>query len=364
MIAQLCFSKAKGGLELSALKLTEDFHREGFKSVCICRTGTFLAETAAAKNLTTFGLNPHSGYFSPSTSLKLRRFIKDRGVTAVFVHTLRDLWLLTPALWGLPKVRVVGFAHMFISDVNKKDFFHRLMYASLDRLVVMTLAQKEGLLKCLPVPDEKYLLIPNGVDTRKFSPGPKDEGILRQWGVENGETVVGYVGRLDPQKGVFEFAEAAASLKHRRDLKFIMVGDDTLPSQPTKNRLIARLSELGLRDRLKLIPFNDQVPALMRNFDLFVMPSYEECFGLVLIEAMATGLACVSTQAGGPPEILDHGTKGMLIPPRSAEALTGAITELLEHPQKRKSLGEEARKRAVEVFDSRLVFEKIKSLVS
>ena len=363
MIAQLSMSSAKGGLELSTIKLAEDFAKAGATSIVICRTNSFIETASKEKHLTTFALNPKSKYFNFGASLRLRTFLVNSKVKAIYVHSLRDLWLLYPALAGIHDIQVIGFAHMFVRNVNKKDFLHQKIYSKLKYLVALTHLQKRELLKCLPVPEAKYVVIPNGVDIQKFSPAEKPTSILNSWHVKPQQKVIGYVGRLDPQKGVFEFLEAISLLKHRDDLKFVMIGDDTWPSKPTYNKMIERIAELNFGDRLVLAPFSDDVPELMRALDIFVMPSYEETFGLVLIEAMSTGLPCISTRAGGPPEILEDGEYGLLISPRAAAPITQAIEELLDNPELAKRYGDKARKKAVAHYDSHLIFNKIKSLI-
>ncbi len=346
-----------------AVKLAGDFAKAGSPSVVISPPGSFIEQNAQEQNIPTFALKPKSKYFDLGCSLKLRRFLQDSKVEAIYVHNLRDLWVLYPALVGLPHIQVIGFAHMFVKNVNKKDFLHKLIYSKLKHLIALTHLQKRELLKCLPVPEEKYVVIPNGVDTSKFSPAAKPQPVLNSWNVKPNQKVIGYIGRLDPQKGVFEFLDAIAPFKNREDLKFIMVGDDTWPSQPTYKKLVSRIAELNLEEILVLAPFSADVSTLMQAFDIFVMPSYEETFGLVLIEAMSTGLPCIATRAGGPPEILDDGEVGLLISPRASTPITQAIEELLENPGLQKSLSEKARKKAVAYYDSHLIFNKVKALL-
>lgn len=361
-VVQFCLSAAKGGLELSALKLAQDFQSAGVNSICICRTNSFLEEAVIQKSIESFSINPKTTYFNPSTSLKLRKYLARLQPKAIFVHSLRDLWILYPATRGLKNTKIIGLAHMFVKNVNKKDFFHRLVYSQLNHLITMTKAQKTELQKCLPLPAEKYVLIPNGVDTEKFNPLITSSLAREKWQASSEEIVVGYVGRLDPMKGVFELFEAAQLLKDIPNLKFVVVGDDTLPEEPTKKKLEILKQEYELNERLLLLPFSSDIPNLMAGFDIFVMPSYEESFGLVLIEAMASGKACISTSAGGPPEILGYGEFGRLITPRSAKALAETIRDLINSPADRKLLGDKARKKAVETYDSLKIFEKIKSL--
>lgn len=356
-VVQCCLTGANGGLELAALRWAREFKQRGFGSSMVVRTSSPLEKYCTQEEINCQSIDGKAQYFRPKASYCIRQYLKKVKPQSIFVHNLRELWMLAPALIGLkPRPKVLGFAHMFLSAVDKKDPLHRWLYSNVDLLIAMTEAQIEGLKKCLPVEESRYQLIPNWVDLSQFYPSKK---------ARDGENplVVGFVGRFDPRKGIFEFLEAARLLRDK-GLRFVMVGDDTINEQSFKTQAEQFIKDHHLREIVELRPFSENVNEQFRRFDIFAMPSYEESFGLVLIEAMASGLACISTNAGGPPEILDYGRAGLLIDPRSAEALKAAILQLVDDEQKRIEFSQVALERAQTVYSKDRVFEKVLQLLA
>jgi glycosyltransferase involved in cell wall biosynthesis len=97
---------------------------------------------------------------------------------------------------------------------------------------------------------------------------------------------------------------------------------------------------------------------LLRDIDVAVLPSYREGVPRSLLEAAACGLPIVTTDVPGCREVVTDGVNGLLIPPRSAEALAAAIKRLCEHPQERVRMGQAGREAVLNEFDQRIVFEK------
>jgi glycosyltransferase involved in cell wall biosynthesis len=107
----------------------------------------------------------------------------------------------------------------------------------------------------------------------------------------------------------------------------------------------------------------DNVPEILAVADLFVMPSYEENFGNVLLEAMMMGKPCIATNSGGTPDILEGGRCGLLVEPRSTGALQEGVLRLLEDGSLRSTLAERAAHRARTVYDLEVVTGRVESLL-
>ena len=102
----------------------------------------------------------------------------------------------------------------------------------------------------------------------------------------------------------------------------------------------------------------------MNALDVFAMPSYEENFGNVLLEALGSGLPTIGTDAGGTPEILSAGRVGVLCAPRSAESLGDAMTALLDDPARAREFGARARAKALDEYAMDRVFARIRALAT
>lgn len=364
-VAQVCFSRAEGGLEGSVAELAIRFANEGFRSVCICPEGSFVEKRirASGADVEICSVEAKGRYFDKKASAALTTTFQKYSITNVVLHSLRDIWLVYPALWGRRSTRLIGICHMFIRNVNKRDPLHRILYRRFQHVVALCESQRAELLKCVPLKPVKCSVIPNGVDTQRFRPMRPSIELRQQWKVASGQLVLGYVGRLDRQKGLLELVEAMSLLEAKGRPKLVIVGDETLGEPGFKKELEQLIERLSLSNQIVLVPARSDVPEVMNSFDIFVMPSYEEAFGKVLIEAMACGLPCISTNAGGPVEILKNGIIGLLTQPKSATALAATIVTLIQDKALRQKLGALARQTVVEEYDSQTVLNKLQSII-
>ncbi len=371
-ILNLCFSKAWGGLEMSSVKMTRMFHQAGYPSLEICQPATPIERALMDQGLPRLTMAAKD-YVSPRTTLAIRRELIERHVKAIFLHSMKDIWLVTPALMGLKEIRLYGFARMFFKDISKKDLGHTLMYARLNKMIALSEIQKSHLANCLPILPEKFVVIPNGVDTERFQPRPRREDIRQSWGVSPENILFGLIGRLDKQKGSLEFVEAAAEIvQHHPHARFVLVGGNTIGEGEIDREVKQRLKDLNLGGdagltsppKVILTDFRKDIPDVMNALDVFVMPSYEENFANVLLEALASGLPAIGTNSGGTPEILSFGETGLLCEPRSSRSLAQAMDALIRDPDLRTKLSERARLKALKEYEMKNVFQRIEALVN
>jgi D-inositol-3-phosphate glycosyltransferase len=365
IVVQICFSTAWGGLEMSTLKMARLFRESGSESWVACRVNSPIHQEALKLELKTITFD-QVGYFAPASIFKLRKFLKNEKVMSIYAHHLRDLWIISPALIGLRHIKLVGFARMFLKNVRKKDFLHRWIYSRLNTMIALSQIQKKYLLDCLPVAERKYRVIPNGVDTKKFSPlqNQKSRKELRSaWGFLDDQVVFGLIGRIDIQKGQWEFVQAAhRTYQDHPNARFLMVGHETADQGGFSRKIVSFLFQAKLEEIVKVQGHSSNIAEIMQAIDVFVMPSYEENFANVMLEAMSCGIACMGTNAGGTPEILDFGKAGLLFNPRDHVDLSKVMNALAISPALRLEYAEKARKRALEVYDLGRVFHQIESL--
>jgi glycosyltransferase involved in cell wall biosynthesis/L-amino acid N-acyltransferase YncA len=199
----------------------------------------------------------------------------------------------------------------------------------------------------------------NGIDLSTFDPSTLSQKRLadlrHELGIPQGATVVGTVGRMVAEKGFREFFEAARDVRRRHpNVYFLAVGD----IDREKPDVIA-LRDIAAATDVVFTGWRDDLPALLGLMDVFVLASWREGMPRSAIEAAAMGCALVLTNIRGCREIVSNGEDGLLVPPRDANALADAITRLTSDPSLRADLAAAARRRAVESFDERTVFETI-----
>ena len=138
--------------------------------------------------------------------------------------------------------------------------------------------------------------------------------------------VVGYVGRIEPRKGVFDLVQAAAILKAAAPgLRVVIVGDDTYGAAGGYGAHVA-----ASRD-VERYGWVEPGSGVMAHLDLLVLPSHQEPFGTVLAEALAAGTPVVATAVGGLGEVVTDGVDGVLVPPGRPDALAAGVLRALEH---------------------------------
>jgi glycosyltransferase involved in cell wall biosynthesis len=162
----------------------------------------------------------------------------------------------------------------------------------------------------------------------------------------SGRPLIGVVARLQPEKGVQYFIEAAAHIAAAMpEARFLVVGDG-----PLRDSLSAMANRLRIGERVMFAGFRLDAPALVEELDLLVVPSLNEGTPLVVLEAMSAGIPIVASAVGGIPEQIRHGQEGLLVSPADSPALANAMTRLLLQPQLAHTLGQAARERAIECF--------------
>ncbi|WP_327313742.1 glycosyltransferase family 4 protein [Streptomyces sp. NBC_01235] len=172
-------------------------------------------------------------------------------------------------------------------------------------------------------------LWPRGVDTVRFRPDRRDEALRRSL-APNGELIVGYVGRLAPEKQV-ELLAGACGLD---GVRVVVVGDG--PSRPGLEETLPGAVFLGKRT-------GDELARLFASLDVFVHTGPFETFCQTVQEAMASGVPVIAPAAGGPLDLVAHGRTGLLVPPRDAAAVREAVASLAADPAQRFAFGAAGR---------------------
>jgi glycosyltransferase involved in cell wall biosynthesis len=200
---------------------------------------------------------------------------------------------------------------------------------------VVAVCESLGRLALRTDPDLSYSVIPNGVDLTRFRPSTRARSRHRKI-----RCLV--VARLVERKGIADLIQAIASLERGRfELEIVGSGPDE-----QKLRELARI--LGVSNEVVFAGSVDRadIAGRYRDADIFTLASWEEAFGNVFAEALASGLPIVGSSVGGIPELVEHGKNGFLVPPREPRALAAAIRHLADHPELRAEIGRRNRAQA------------------
>jgi len=185
-----------------------------------------------------------------------------------------------------------------------------------------------------------YGLDPNEIVNRAKA------GMLREELKIKDSPLIGAVGRLTEQKGFDYLLEAFARVRDNvNEAHLVIAGDGE-----RRHALESKARLLNIADAVHFLGWRNDVPSIMIDLDILVVPSLWEGFGLVTLEAMALSKPIVASNVSALPEIISHGETGLLVPPADSAALADSILNLLRDPEKAKTFGPRGRARLEKEF--------------
>jgi len=287
-----------------------------------------MPEILSDRSIATYNLNQTrvKRLFGPLLSFKALVGLK---IDILHVHHV-PLWQRIWRTAKLAKIPVVLTEHAkySISRSNKLQEACRKAAGTANCFTTVSKDLKDYFVKEIGIPEESITVIPNGVDTSRFAPGPKN-GVLRDLLPDKfaGKVLIS-VGRLTEAKDQMTLLSAIELLKKQgRNIFLIVVGDGELRI-PLGNEI----AQKDLTHCVYLAGSRSDVYQLLPGVDAFILSSKREGFPMSILEAMAAGLPVIATNVGGIPEIVKDGENGILIPPQDQYSLANAICRVLDDP--------------------------------
>lgn len=235
----------------------------------------------------------------------------------------------------------------------QRAFFHQP-----ERIFARSKAIKEGFLGQPPfMPPEKIAVVYSGVDTARFRPGHDGLRVRFQANVRPEAPVVALIARFQDVKGHEVFQAMAKQIALQLpEARFLVAGEDVhgvAADSAYKQRILAHgQNDPLLRERLVYLGFRDDSEQVIAAADVVVCSSFFESYGIVNVEAMASGKPVVSTNRGGPAETVVHGETGFLTEPGDAQGLASHVITLLRDPALREQMGRAGRARVEALFSA------------
>lgn len=197
---------------------------------------------------------------------------------------------------------------------------------------------------------KKVRVILNGVDTVHFAP-PQDKAAAKRCFGWEGRKVVGFVGNLEPRKGVDVFFDVAAHVARvRRDIVFVVVGG-AYRGQDRTEVLRRKAAEAGLGACLVWAGFQEDVRPYLGAFDVSCNVTEKEACSRAILESMAMAVPVVAFDDGGNPELVEDGQTGLLVPATDVRTFAASLLMLLDNAGELQKMGQQARVRAEALFD-------------
>ena len=194
-----------------------------------------------------------------------------------------------------------------------------------DRIVVSAEKEKENLIRYYNVPRHKIGVVPCGVNLHLFHPVDK-AGARRCAGFAQDASVILYVGRFDPLKGIERLLEAVVYLRHLKRCRLVIIGGDDYQSFSSQ-KILKLVRKLGIKD---IVDFTGRIEQDTLNTyynaaDVLVVPSFYESFGLVALESLACGTPVIATPVGAMESIIRTSETGEVLLDSSPRSLARAI---------------------------------------
>jgi len=322
----------------------------GHSVLLACQKGGVLQQRAREAGVATVALR-FAGDLSPAAWLGLRgaahRFRPD-------VLQLHDPHALVPGLLAAPQaVRAVATRRV---DFPLRGPPSKAKYRRCHRVIAVSRSIAD-VLRSDGLPPDRIRVVHEGVKDRPAQAGGREA--LRALGIPSDALVIGNVAALTDHKDHATLLAAAAKVVTRLpEARFVILGEGEL-----RPALEAYAAQLGLGARCLFLGFRTDLDLLIPAFDVFCLSSHMEGLGTSLLDAMCFGRPIVATAAGGIPEAVEDGRSGTLVPARDAEALAGALLELLASPERRAAFGAAGRHLFEQRFtDARMVEQTLRVL--
>jgi len=346
-ILHLIDTTGPGGAETVFTSLLQALRDTEFQNIVVLRGEGWVAEKVRSLGITPYFIDS-KGSFNLGYVLSLRRLVRDHHVSLIHAHLLGSN--VYGALLGMvTRVPMIATFHGAV-DVAAGERFLKAKFALIgwgaSSIVCVSKRLQIELSERSSLPANKLKLIYNGVNYDTFSSG-QAVGLRQELGLDRTATLVVSIGNIRPAKGYPYLVDAAVSLaEYDSNTHFVVVGHQR---ENLFNDLKKQIDESVRKPNIHWLGFREDVADILRQADIFLLPSVSEGFSIATVEAMMAGVPVIATRSGGPEEIIEDGVTGCLVPVKDPHAIVRAI-EALKAPATREQIVQNARSRAQERF--------------
>jgi glycosyltransferase involved in cell wall biosynthesis len=354
----LAWQGARAGIERHVATLVQTLPRRFRTAVAFLSRGGPIADELTADGVPVHVLGMRRSY-DPLGSLRLLRLVHAERIDLIHDHsTMAALPALT---LGLARVPLVVTEHLAFAQ---RRLDQRLSYRLLSRFVDCFIANSTATRADLiahGMRAQKVRVIHPGLRAMETVTSDQAREALKAVLAARGPAIdlrnrllVGFVGRLEPEKGCRHFVALSARVAAAvPDARFVIVGEGS-----QRLAVVADIEAAGLRDRVVMTGSVNEIERMYPAFDVLVSTSERETFGLAILEAMAAGVAVAAFRVGGVGELIEAGV-GESVPPGDVVALADRVVALLRDAARRQALGTRARQRVAERFSAAHMAEEV-----
>lgn len=342
-----------GGVGRHVIDLVRELNRRGFKLTLIFSTGrinlSFRDAVAEFQqngvNCIPFEMSAGFGKKDLADALALRKTLNQLPrFDVIHAHSSKasGITRLAAKMSPFRTFKIIVTPHMFPTlapyfGTKKKKLFswiERSLAKKTSQIICVAEHERRHAIEIIGIPASKLTVIPNGVAQ---TPAGQRDALRQSIGASDETIVIGFVGRFSAQKDPISLVKALAELPSNTNFCAVLVGSGEL-----EDDVRAEIASLNLQAKVHL-PGPENGPEWMAAFDIFALTSTTEGFPYVLLEAQVNSLPIVSTMATGCDEIVTDGSDGFLVPVGSTDRIAARLSELIQDPELRKSMGVAAK---------------------
>ncbi|PTX16246.1 Glycosyltransferase involved in cell wall bisynthesis [Halanaerobium congolense] len=240
---------------------------------------------------------------------KLVQIIKKNEIDIIHVHNGKDYWLAFFVKFFCKDIKIVATRH--IVKPIKNSFIHKIMLSKIDQFIAVSESVKKEMINSNNISKTKIEVIYNGINIKEYK-NINIEYLYKEFDLKIDDFVIGIVGTISDNKNQNLFIDIVSDIEIS-NTRFFIVGEDNTIEQKYKKKLLDKLETKKITDKIVLTGYREDIKELMSLFDILIIPSKTEAFGLVAIEAMASETPVIANNIDGLEEIIQDNYNGFLI---------------------------------------------------
>lgn len=357
----LCFfnsTRAWGGGEKWHFDMATRLSRKGFRVIVFTNRQSELFFRLRETPVKVFPVRiSNLSFLNPLKILKISKILKKEQVSAILLNLSADVKVagLAAKKAGVKKIIYRrGLAKAIKNRLTNRFFFRKII----TQVICNSEETKRKIFQenSRFIAPEKVQVIYNGIDRAEYAKRPTENLYERQ----GNEVVIGNAGRLVEQKGQWHLIEIARILKTKGlNFRLLIAGSGKLEAE-----LKQRTREAGLQNEMIFLGFVENIKSFMQAIDIFVLTSYWEGFGYVLVEAMALEKPVVAWHTTSNPEVVNDGKSGFLVALGDEEKMAEKLQLLIQDSALRQKTGQQGKAEVAEKFDIERVVAQVCQLLA
>lgn len=336
-LLELCLSDGFGGLELYAEKVILHYSKKSNNCLPVVSKNSLLDKRLQDKSIPRLYVKVVNQYFPLLAAIKLARICGANGITTIHIHWRKDfpLAVFTKVFCRSP-VRLVYTRQMALTR-EKRDIYHKFLYRHVDYYLTITKNLESEAKRYLPLKPDAIRVLYYGVPAQQPGGAESCGEYFKTIKLNKDIFTAGLFGRIEAGKGQHLLVDATLKLINKGlNIQAAIIGH--VMDQTYHDNLQKKVIDSDSVDKISFTGFHPNPTSVMGCFDVIVLASKAETFGLVLPEAMRAGTAVIGTNAGGVPEIIQNGDTGLLFSPENSAELATCLEKLINDPGLHKRL--------------------------